>query len=56
LSDKDCVKPITEGKSLRLFLNNKKDFELFDKAATSELTSVTWNSYVEDDGLADEGE
>lgn len=49
IKDKDGVKPVKDGKCLRLFLESKLDFEKFDKATNSELQSSTWANVADED-------
>jgi hypothetical protein len=56
LSDTDSVKPVKGGRSLRMFVENKRDFEAFHKAATTELQSVIWIKGGAEDELDDDGE
>lgn len=42
LSDSDSVQPVKNARCLRMFLENKKDFEAFHKAATNELQDAIW--------------
>jgi hypothetical protein len=48
LTNQDSVKPVKNEKCLRMFLENKKDIEVFNRAATNELQSAKWT-----DGVAD---
>lgn len=49
ITDKESVKPVKDGRCLRMFLESKDDFEKFNFATTSELPSASWTSITDED-------
>lgn len=48
LSQPDDVKPVKDGKGLRMFLYTDGDFQFFHQSATSNLQSVEWSEEMEE--------
>ena len=56
LSDADRIKPVKNDKCLRMFLETKNDLTAFHQAASTELQSINWadfsnNEMLEDDNI-----
>jgi hypothetical protein len=56
LSHPDEVKPVKDGKGLRMFLYTDSDFQFFHESATSKLNDVEWTMELEEEDAVEDQE